>query len=378
MKSILVTGGAGFVGACLAIGLKARYPAARVTALDNLRRRGSELNLPRLKAAGADFLHGDIRSPADIEEAGDFDLLLECSAEPSVLAGFGGSPKYVLDTNLTGTLNCLEATRRCRGAVIFLSTSRVYPIAPLRRLNYIEAETRLELAGEQPCPGASAAGISERFPLEGTRSLYGATKLASELILTEYLDMYGIRGLVNRCGVLTGPWQMGKVDQGVVVLWAARHEFGGKLNYIGFGGKGKQVRDLLHVDDLLDLICRQIEQLGTLSGEVFNVGGGRPVSASLCELTALCESFTGNRITIASETPERPADIPLYLTDHGRVTAATGWRPRHSVEDTVEVDLPVDSRPPGAAGPYIKLTARRTLRAQIAQFNPYPLLTRGA
>lgn len=336
MKSILVTGGAGFVGSCLALGLKARHGDARVTALDNLRRRGSELNMPRLKAAGVDFVHGDIRNPADLEEAGPFDLLLECSAEPSVLAGYGGSPKYVLETNLTGTLNCLEAARRCNGAIIFLSTSRVYPMAALRRLNYIEAETRLELAGEQPISGASAAGIAEDFPLEGSRSLYGATKLASELILTEYLEMYGIRGLVNRCGVLTGPWQMGKVDQGVVVLWAARHVFGGNLKYIGFGGTGKQVRDLLHVDDLLDLILRQIDQLEALSGQTFNVGGGRPVSASLRELTALCETFTGNTITIAGEPEERAADIPLYLTDHGKVTAATGWQPRHSVEDTVE------------------------------------------
>ena len=336
MQSILVTGGAGFVGSRLATGMKEQYENARVVALDNLRRRGAELNLPRLKAAGVEFLHGDIRNPADLADAGPFDLLLECSAEPSVLAGYGGTPNYVLETNLNGTLHCLEAARRCGGAIIFLSTSRVYPMAAIRTLRYTEAETRLELDADQPVPGASVAGIAEDFPLDGTRSLYGATKLASELILTEYLEMYGLRGLVNRCGVLTGPWQMGKADQGVVVLWAARHVYGGALKYMGYGGEGKQVRDLLHVEDLLDLICRQVVQLDTLSGQTFNVGGGRPVSASLQELTALCQEFTGNTIDIASDPRDRAADIPLYLTDHRKVTEATGWNPRHSVAETME------------------------------------------
>jgi len=336
MKSILVTGGAGFVGSCLAMGMKARYGGARVVALDNLRRRGAELNLPRLQAAGVTFLHGDIRNPADIEEAGPFDLLLECSAEPSVLAGHGGAPNYVLETNLTGTLHCLEAARRHGAAIIFLSTSRVYPMAALRALHYTESETRLELAGQQPFPGASTDGIAEDFPLTGTRSLYGATKLASELILAEYLEMYGLRGIINRCGVLTGPWQMGKADQGVVVLWAARHIYGGALKYIGYGGQGKQVRDLLHVDDLLDLVCRQIDQIDTLTGQTFNVGGGRAFSASLLELTALCRRFTGNTIEINGDPQDRAADIPLYLTDHARITAATGWRPQHTVDTTLE------------------------------------------
>jgi CDP-paratose 2-epimerase len=336
MKTILVTGGAGFVGSCLAMGLRARGEDTRVIALDNLRRRGSELNLPRLKAAGVEFLHGDIRCPGDLEEVGAFDVLIECSAEPSVLAGYGGSPKYVLETNLTGTLNCLEAARQHGSDVVFLSTSRVYPMETIARLHYRESETRLELEGEQPVPGASAEGISEDFPLAGVRSLYGATKLASELVLSEYLAMYGLRGVINRCGVLTGPWQMGKADQGVVVLWAARHAYGGALKYIGYGGQGKQVRDMLHVEDLLDLVCRQLARLDEFNGRIFNVGGGRAVSTSLLELTQLCQQFTGNTIPISSNVENRAADIPLYLTDNRRVTAATGWTPTRSADSIVE------------------------------------------
>ncbi len=335
MNTILITGGAGFVGATLALGLKASRPEARVVALDNLKRRGAELNLPRLKAGGVEFVHGDIRQEADLAEAGPADLLIECSAEPSVLAGYGGSPRYVIDTNLAGTINCLEHARQHGSAVIFLSTSRVYPIAALSALQYHETETRLDLEPAQALPGASGAGIAESFPLEGARSLYGATKLASELILAEYGAMYGLRTIVNRCGVLTGPWQMGKADQGVVVLWAARHHFGGALKYIGYGGSGKQVRDVLHIDDLLRLIEVQIDRLDDLSGHTFNVGGGREVSVSLQELTALCREHTGKTITIASEAETRQADVPVYITDNARITEATGWRPAKSVDDIV-------------------------------------------
>lgn len=336
MKSVLVTGGAGFVGARLAIALREAKSGLRVVALDNLRRRGSELNLPRLRAAGVDFLHGDIRCAEDLEAAGSADLILECSAEPSVLAGYGESPRYVLETNLSGTLNCLEAARRYKAAILFLSTSRVYPIETIRQLRYRETDTRFELEPDQETPGVSPRGFSEAFPLEGERSIYGATKFCSELVLNEYRAMYDLPAVINRCGVITGPWQMGKVDQGVVVLWVARHLFGGALNYIGFGGTGKQVRDILHIDDLAQLVLYQIDHMAELSGKTFNVGGGREVSVSLCELTALCRKITGKTIPVGRESNDRPADIPLYLSDYNRVARATGWRPQHTVQQIIE------------------------------------------
>jgi len=247
-----------------------------------------------------------------------------------VLAGYGGAPDYVIDTNLMGTVNCLNYARQHDAAAIFLSTSRVYPMETIRTLRYRESDTRFELENEQPVAGVSAKGLSEHFPLEGARSLYGATKLCSELLLNEYADMYGLRAVTNRCGVLTGPWQMGKVDQGVIVLWAARHLYGGALKYIGYGGTGKQVRDILHIHDLFELVLHQVQHIDTLKGSLFNVGGGREVSVSLCELTALCEAATGNKITIAAEPDTRTADIPLYITDNSKVTAATGWAPKIS------------------------------------------------
>ena len=179
-------------------------------------------------------------------------------------------------------------------------------------------------------------GISEEFPLEGARSLYGATKLCSELLLAEYLDMYGLKGVVNRCGVVAGPWQMGKTDQGVLALWVARHLFRGSLQYIGYGGSGKQVRDMLHVDDLVRLIVHEIRNLDALSGQTFNVGGELERAVSLQELTLLCQEATGNRIEIGGVAEERPADIRLYVTDSGRIKAATGWSQTKSVRDIVE------------------------------------------
>ncbi len=337
MKTYLLTGGAGFVGSNLALRFKASMgDGARVVALDNLRRRGSELQLPRLRAAGVEFVHGDIRQLEDLEAVGPVDVMVECSAEPSVLAGYGDSPHYVLQTNLMGTLNCLEIARRYKTDVVFLSTSRVYPMAVINRLRCGERKTRFALEDSQEVPGASARGFSEDFPLEGTRSLYGATKLASELMMREYMEMYGFRGVINRCGVLSGPWQMGKVDQGVVVLWVAAHHFGRPLNYIGFGGEGKQVRDVLHIDDLGDLIEIQLRDLSRYDGKVYNVGGGLKNSVSLQELTTLCREATGRTIPIASVAENRPADIRCYITDNGKVETAAGWTPRRDVRRVVQ------------------------------------------
>lgn len=336
MNTILVTGGAGFVGSNLALSWKRDFPDARVISLDNLKRRGSELTLPRLRAGGIEFVHGDVRNREDLESLGDCDLLLECSAEPSVQAGYDGDARYLLNTNLAGTLNCLEYSRTRSARMVFLSTSRVYPIAPVRALPLEERGTRLVIPETASGTGWSARGISEDFPLTGPRSLYGATKLASELFIEEYVATYGMQAVVNRCGVLTGPWQMGKVDQGFVTLWASQFLFGGRLGYIGFGGKGVQIRDILHVEDLHDLIKRQTADFVSHSGQVYNAGGGASNSISLCELTALCKARTGATLEMGSRPETHPADIPYYVTDNSRVTAATGWVPQRSVEQILD------------------------------------------
>jgi len=334
-KNILITGGAGFVGSNLAIKLKRKYPDIQVFAFDNLKRRGSELNISRLKTAGVTFIHGDIRNKEDFEEIDNVDLIFECSAEPSVLAGLNSSPSYLLNTNLIGTINCLEFGRKNQAAFIFISTSRVYPIEAINNLSFREEDEKFVLENQQSVVGASAEGIAENFSLDGARSLYGSTKLCSEIIMQEYFEAFGLKGIINRCGVITGPWQMGKVDQGVFVLWVARHIFGGKLSYIGYGGEGKQVRDFIHIDDLFDILDIQINSMEKFNGQIFNIGGGKENCVSLKELTAICEKVTGNKIEIASIQENRPADLISFITDSSKIRKITDWKPKKNAYETV-------------------------------------------
>ena len=332
---LLITGGAGFVGSSLAIALKTNYPQYEIWALDNLKRRGSELSIARLRQAGVEFVHGDIRSKEDFDALPAVDVVIEASAEPSVLAGLDGTPDYLINTNLFGTVNCLNYALKHKASFIFLSTSRVYPIKTIETLNFAEADTRFVLTDEQPVSGVSSRGIAEAFPLDGARSLYGTTKLASELIIQEYNEFYGLKTVINRCGVITGPWQMGKVDQGVMVLWVARHYFEQPLSYIGYGGTGKQTRDMLHIDDLYRLVDWQLHNLDTVDGEILNAGGGNQSSASLQELTAVCQEVTGKTIPIRSVAENRAADIRLYITDNTKVTNLTGWKPEKGIRAIV-------------------------------------------
>lgn len=332
-ESILITGGAGFVGSSLALHLKSHFPRARVVCLDNLYRRGSELNLPRLQAAGVEFVKGDIRHAGEFP-AGPFEYLLECSAEPSVLAGYEGSPDYLMETNLMGTYRCLEQARRWHSKTLFFSTSRVYPISVLEQHPWSEQPTRFAW-NEVPGAAISPRGVSEECAMNAARSLYGWTKFASESLIEEYRAGFSLRAVTNRCSVLAGPWQMGKVDQGVVALWVFRHYFGKPLKYIGYGGTGKQVRDMLHVADLCDLVTEQITHFDQWEGWLGNVGGGLEISASLRELTGICQQVIGREVAIGAETENRQADLRIFLADSSRLFARTPWRPQRGVEKIV-------------------------------------------
>ena len=190
------------------------------------------------------------------------------------MASVQGDAHYVVSTNLVGAHHCLELAAQHGAQVVFLSTSRVYPVAALEGLAYTEGAERFELAAQQPVAGASERGIAEDFPLDGARTLYGASKLAAELLVTEYAASHGLDTVVNRCGVVAGPWQMGKVDQGVFTHWMLSYLRGRPLSYFGYGGTGKQVRDLLHVADLVDLVEDQLLRPRHWRGCTFNVGGG--------------------------------------------------------------------------------------------------------
>lgn len=328
MRNVLITGGCGFIGSNLAVSLAADGDS--VVCFDNLSRRGSEILLRRILEHGCEFVHGDIRNREDFNKVKqECEVMIECSAEPSVLMGSQGSEAmFMVENNLFGAANCFEYCRTHNMSVIFLSTSRVYPYDVLNTLHYEERETRFEFADKWA--GISTKGVDVEFPLEGLRSLYGATKLSGEHILREYSSNYGMHSIIDRCGVIAGPWQLARADQGVFTFWLLNHYFKDQLRYIGFGGKGKQVRDLLHVDDLATLIKLQLKSVSKFSGQVFNVGGGRLSNLSLLETTELCQQITGNKIHILSGHANRPADLLWYITDNRRSQEEFQWSVRRT------------------------------------------------
>ncbi len=333
---ILITGGAGFVGSSLAKQFLKHRPKTGVTVLDNLKRRGTELNLKSLKELGIRFVHGDVRNPGDLTAAGtDFDLLIEASGEASVHAGADDAPDYVVHSNLLGTFNCLNFARRHAQEFLFLSTSRVYSVSTLRAIALEDTPTRFAIKERQILKGVGRAGVSEDFDTSLPRTFYGATKLASEYLVQEFTEAYGLKSIIYRCGVLAGPGQFGRIDQGVFTFWVAHHYFGKPLAYIGFGGHGKQVRDLLHPSDLFDLVEKHLQLVDRQPGCVYNVGGGVDNSVSLAELTALCQKIVGRTVPVMQRPDTAGYDVPLYISDCSRISSAVKWRPVRGIEAIV-------------------------------------------
>jgi CDP-paratose 2-epimerase len=234
-----------------------------------------------------------------------------------------------------GTYRCLEQARQWQSKTIFLSTSRVYPISVLEKHPWTEQPTRFawnDVSGA----AISARGVSEDCAMNAARSLYGWTKFASESLIEEYRAGFGLRAVTNRCSVIAGPWQMGKVDQGFVALWLARHVYGGRLAYSGFGGEGRQVRDVLHVADLCDLVVEQLANVALHAGPARNVGGGASHSTSLSQLTEQCRRVTGTAVAIGCDPVTRAADIPYYVSDCAELALRTNWQPRRAIAELLD------------------------------------------
>lgn len=333
---ILISGGAGFVGSSIARYLATTYPHFQITVIDNFKRRGSYFNIELLEQLNVNVIHGDVRILSDLLQVDNCDILIECSAEPSALSGNNSSPNYVVDANLIGLINCLEYCRLKKSGIIFFSSSRVYPFNPLNSVSFLEDDTRYSLSLSQTIKGVSTQGISENFEMEGTRSLYGATKLCGELLINEFADLYEIPSLITRFGVIAGPGQFGKVDQGFFALWIINHMLKKDLSYIGYEGSGKQVRDILAVSDVCLLLDKQIQNLASYRGDIFNAGGGVENSISLLELTTLCSNITDNKLDISVNLEDRYADVKLYITDNAKVSNEFKWHPSISVENLAE------------------------------------------
>ncbi len=377
---ILITGAAGFVGSNLALELRRQDPSLRIWGLDNLSRKGSEGNVPRLQSAGVEFIPGDIRDAALLDTLPAVDWVIDCAANPSVLAGVDGKSTSfeVMDHNLIGTLRLLEYCKRHRSGFLLLSTSRVYSIAALAGLpvEAVDGAVRLRQGagsgehgagsrergawkmeqgawseeqgvgsgergawsmelGDGRLPAVSPAGVTEDFPTTPPLSLYGMSKRCSEDLALEYGASFGFPVWINRCGVLAGAGQFGRADQGIFAYWINAWLRGRPLKYIGFEGSGYQVRDALHPRDLVSLILKQMAEPQRPVERIQNLSGGRAHSMSLQQLSAWCDRRFGPR-KVEQDLKARPYDIPWLVLDSSRALAQWGWRPATPLAEILE------------------------------------------
>ena len=323
---VLITGGCGFIGSNLAIFLKKKK--YQVWSIDNLFRSGSILNEKKLKKNKIKNIKANINRINRLK-LGKFDIVIDCCAEPSVEASRKDLDR-VISTNFLGTLNLLKKCIKDKSNLIFLSTSRVYSIQSLK--NFFKNDTlrnKISLKKE----------INLNFSTQSPKSIYGFTKLASEELIKELSYLFNFKYIINRLGVIAGPRQMGKVDQGFVSLWTWKHLNKLPLKYIGFGGNGHQARDVLHVDDLNELIYQQIKKINKINNTTFTAGGGKSNLISLKELTKICESLTGNKVKFSKVKKTSSYDIPYFCTSNSSVSKVYKWKPKKIILNIVEDTL---------------------------------------
>jgi len=320
---ILITGGCGFVGSNIAIYLKKKYTNIKIDTLDNLSRRGASLNLKRLRKHNIKNYSFDIENYSKIKKMPKYNFIIDCCAEAAVEVSKTEIDK-VFNTNLVGTFNILKKCVADKSNLIFLSTSRVYSIELLSKL-----KSRLNKKMKKKFL------INKYLSTKGAKSIYGFTKFSSEELIKEYSYLFNIKYIINRLGVISGPWQFGKQDQGFVSLWVWKHLNKQKMSYIGFGGKGNQIRDVIHIDDVSELIYKQIKLFKKKYNLLLNVGGGQSNAISLNELTDKCKKITSNNINFSVKKSTSIYDIPYFVTDNKKVKKIYKWKPIKSMDDIV-------------------------------------------
>jgi len=336
---ILITGICGFVGSALAKQLLHRLEGLELSGLDNFIRPGSELNRKQLTAAGVKLFHADIRNASDLETLPEVDWVIDAAANPSVMAGVDGktSSRQLVEHNLSGTINMMEFCKRVGAGFVLISTSRVYSIPGLSNLEMQVADRAFVPASGQKFPvGISRRGVAETYTTQAPVSLYGATKVASEIMALEYGETFDLPVWINRCGVLAGSGQFGRPDQGIFSFWIHSWKQGRALKYIGFDGEGHQVRDCLHPEDLAEMVVMQVKT-GTddTKTSIQNLSGGAENVMSLRQLSDWCGKRFGEA-EVATEHNDRPFDIPWMVLDSSLANEAWDWAPKRSIESVLE------------------------------------------
>jgi len=321
---ILITGGCGFIG---------RNSADRflslghsVTVFDNLSRPGSEQNLDALRATrGFTFVQGDVRDAAGVSAVvrnGRFDVLLHLAAQVAVTTSMI-DPRTDFDINAGGTFNVLEAVRLHSPETIVLnaSTNKVY--GDLHALGCHEDSTRYSIP-------ALPEGVSETRSLD-FHSPYGSSKGAADQYVIDYARCFGLRTVSLRQSCIYGYWQFGIEDQGWVAWFIIAHLMKRPITVFG---TGKQVRDVLFIDDLVDCYLAAIEKIDVASGNAFNIGGGPSNTMSLIEFLAILEEMSGRRVEYARGS-SRPGDQPVYVSNIVKAKKVLDWSPRFGKDEGI-------------------------------------------
>jgi CDP-paratose 2-epimerase len=331
---VAITGVCGFAGSTLAESLLERVESVHITGIDNLMRPGAETNRARIEQLGVEFIHGDLRSASDVSGLPACDWVIDAAANPSVLAGFSGagSSRRLFEHNLSALGNVLEYCREHKAGLLLLSSSRVYSIPALAAIPLRVHNQAFAIDPTAPLPrGLTQAGIGEDFSTAAPVSLYGATKLASEIMALEYGAAFDFPVWITRCGVLAGAGQFGTPDQGIFAFWVNAHLRRRPIRYIGFDGGGHQARDAFHPRDLAALLLAQMRTARTDGQRVYTAGGGPANTMSLAQLTAWCDERFGRHVPAADPAPRR-YDIPWVAMDNTRAARDFGWQ--------IELSLP--------------------------------------
>lgn len=326
---LLITGGCGFLGSNLAADALTRGDELMV--FDNLSRNGSRSNFEWLSSKGRfRFQHGDIRNRNDIEMALQSfqpDAIFHLAGQVAMTTSIA-NPQMDFEINVVGTYNLLESVRRHapRASVVYSSTNKVY--GDLEQFDYEETDTRYNCI-QHP------RGFDEQVQLS-FQSPYGCSKGSADQYMLDYARVFGLNTVVFRHSSMYGGRQFATYDQGWVGWFCQKavEAANGQAERFTISGNGKQVRDVLHGEDMKRLYLSALEHIDAARGQAFNIGGGADNSLSLLELLRMLEEITGTLLAY-DRLPVRESDQRVFIADISKARRLLGWEPRMLARDGV-------------------------------------------
>lgn len=328
---LLVVGGCGFLGSNLAShGIEIGYD---VTVFDNLSRLGAASNLEWLKTKGTfEYIHGDTRNKNDVENLikdGQFDAVFHLAGQVAMTTSIA-NPYKDFQINTVGAINLLDSIRKYspQTAVFFSSTNKVY--GDLENYTYEETDTRYKCL-EFP------NGFDETVPLD-FRSPYGCSKGAADQYMLDFYRIFGVKTTVFRHSSMYGSRQFATYDQGWIgwfVQKAIEKYQIPDCEPFTISGNGKQVRDILHAKDMINLYYTALDRVDSVCGQAYNIGGTMEQSLSLLELFAMLEDILGIKMEY-KQLPPRQSDQKVFVADINKINKKIGWKPQVTAREGVE------------------------------------------